>query len=148
MSVLTCPILELKPFPPFIPNENVLLAGDFNFSKLSMECSNIFVPNTTEYSEFHQFVTCSNFEQHVMETTRVHNMLHLFLSNSQLVIENVHVVEGISDHGHITASISLNETTLPVRSSERKVSSSCIIKLTRVLCHMNCSTILVFSISV
>lgn len=63
-----------------------------------MEGSNIVVPHMPEYSQFKYFVNCFNFGQYVMEPTRGNNILDLILSNSQMLVENVHVVPGVSDH--------------------------------------------------
>ena len=90
----------------------ILLAGDFNLPDLKFEDGISYINRNPTYgyetnSPFVEMMNDYGFEQFVTQPTRGDHLLDLVPSTNPDIIENVHVVPGISDHEAITCQLVL-----------------------------------------
>lgn len=87
-----------------LPDEQILIAGDFNLPELKWAGDHNTVPSGIVYTEFEDILNTYGFEQFVCQPTRGENILDLILCNSDIVYD-VSIFPGISDHSIVTASL-------------------------------------------
>ena len=103
---------------------DVWVLGDLNFSKLSW--NNEYIPSVRPgcsfpqlYEDFISTLDDCNLVQMVTDSTRVENILDLFLTSNHTLVRNVAIHLGISDHDLVYSEVltKLIETLQPPRSS-------------------------------
>ena len=76
--------------------------GDFNLSNIDWTLEG---PTPAPGNKLTQLLANNNLTQHVHETTRQNNILHLVISTEEELIVNLKITDKIGDHQAITFSI-------------------------------------------
>lgn len=111
-----------------IPTHNgahLWIGGDFNLPGIDWEneCTKTNVPNVTKSNQLLDIAKNAYLDQLVTEPTRITetcaNTLELFFTNNQTLVNQVHVIPGISDHEAVFIESSLRP--MKRKSVNRKV---------------------------
>ncbi|MCG7865188.1 MAG: hypothetical protein JAY74_02330 [Candidatus Thiodiazotropha taylori] len=91
---------------------NIWILGDFNFPKFSWDTDHVptIRPGCSYPSIYKDFISCMDdfgLVQMVSEPTRGDNVLDLFLTSNETLVNQVEILSGISDHEISVSNISI-----------------------------------------
>ena len=101
----------------------VWLAGDFNFPKMNWINNAPSVHQSCQfkqlYTSFISILDDYNLIQLVTQPTRLDNILDLFLTSNDTLVENCNTIPGISDHSAVCVTAKLKPSM--IRTKPRKI---------------------------
>lgn len=100
-----------------LPDDRIILAGDFNLPSLKWDGA---IPPSGNSSAFYDVINTYGLEQYVLSPTRGTNILDLILCNDPSVVRCVSVLPGISDHNIVSAKFILPQL-VPASCDVKKV---------------------------
>lgn len=92
-----------------LPDDRIILAGDFNMPNLKWDENGAEETRST----FGDITSRYGLQQYVFTATRGDNILDLLFCNDPAIVREVCTLPGISDHKIVTAKFSLPQLTPP-----------------------------------